>query len=242
MDNDNKKIDNKIGFVAKDSKGNPIKINIKDYHKDNIDNEKEYNINENDNIRNNSADLKKLKPLLDLEGKPILDSNNNYIILDKNNKPMKNKNIDALLSKDGSSALNEEGNPILITNKENPLNDDEYINELKMVKNKIKNRRKNKNEKNYINYSECNPNSLKKINFIRPDKDPYYDDLEYKSTCFACDVGCSVSKSGYSCMNYSPYNNLIKRRNVTPIKIINGNVKKNKIYSRKEMKKGRRYY
>ena len=242
LDNDNKKIDNKIGFVAKDSKGNPIKINIKDYHKDNIDNEKEYNINENDNIRNNSADLKKLKPLLDLEGKPILDSNNNYIILDKNNKPIKNKNIDALLSKDGSSALNEEGNPILITNKENPLNDDEYINELNMVKNKIKNRRKNKNEKNYINYSECNPNSLKKINFIRPDKDPYYDDLEYKSKCFACDVGCSVSKSGYSCMNYSPYNNLIKRRNVTPIKIINGNVKKNKIYSRKEMKKGRRYY
>ena len=40
---------------------------------------------------------------------------------------------------------------------------------------------------------------------------------KYKGTCFACDIGCSVSSSGYSPMNYSPYNNLIRRREVTPI-------------------------
>ena len=50
--------------------------------------------------------------------------------------------------------------------------------------------------------------------------------LEYKGNCFACDVGCSVSRSGYSPMNYVPYNNLIRRREVTPVK--NGKKNKNK--------------
>ena len=36
--------------------------------------------------------------------------------------------------------------------------------------------------------------------------------------CFACDLGCSVSSSGYSPMTYSPYKNQLKRRDVTPIK------------------------
>ena len=36
--------------------------------------------------------------------------------------------------------------------------------------------------------------------------------------CFACDLGCSVSSSGYSPMTYSPYKNQIKRRDVTPMK------------------------
>ena len=46
---------------------------------------------------------------------------------------------------------------------------------------------------------------------------------EYRGSCFACDVGCSVSRSGYSPMNYSPYNNNIRRREVTPIKNIDRN-------------------
>ena len=41
----------------------------------------------------------------------------------------------------------------------------------------------------------------------------YYPD----GTCWACDVGCSVSTTGYSPMNFSPYNN-IRRRDVTPVK------------------------
>ena len=36
--------------------------------------------------------------------------------------------------------------------------------------------------------------------------------------CFACDVGCGVSRSGYSPMTYSPYDNTIKRRDHTPLK------------------------
>ena len=94
--------------------------------------------------------------------------------------------------------------------------------------NKIKNKRSSKRS---INYSQCNPESLKKINFLRPNQNPFYDDMEYKGSCFACDLGCSVSRSGYSCMNYSPYNNLIRRRSVTPLK-----------YSKDESDKAKRYY
>ena len=237
-DEDNKKIKSKIGLVAKDSNGNPIKIklNITDNNQNNKKNQRQ----------NNLMDYNKLRPLLDLNGFPILDANNNFIILDKDNKPVQDKEIKVLLSPDGKPILSETGKPILIDSNEKPLNTDDINNkkidnELKIMKDKTKNKRKNKKDKKIMNYSECNPESLKKINFIRPDKDPFYDDLEYKSTCFACDVGCSVSRSGYSCMNYSPYNNLIKRRNITPIKIINDIGKKNKIYSKQEMKQGRYY-
>ena len=37
-------------------------------------------------------------------------------------------------------------------------------------------------------------------------------------SCWACDLGCSISLTGYSPMTYSPYNKNIKRRNVTPVK------------------------
>ena len=42
----------------------------------------------------------------------------------------------------------------------------------------------------------------------------YYPD----GTCWACDVGCSVSTTGYSPMTFSPYRNTIRRRDVTPVK------------------------
>ena len=69
---------------------------------------------------------------------------------------------------------------------------------------------RDKRDKGKLNYSECSFNSLQKINFMKNN--------EYKGACFACDVGCSVSRSGYSPMNYSPYNNLIRRRESTPLK------------------------
>ena len=224
FDKDNKKIEGIIGYVAKDSKGNPIKINI------NEENNKE-------KIKNNSKDYKNLRPLLDNNGKPILDSNNNFIILDKNNKPVEDKEIKVLLNSDGTPVLNEQGKPILTDKNEIRLNN--HINNIvdnnfRIRKNKIKNRRKNKRQKNIINYSECNPESIKKINFIRPFKEPIYDDMEYKGTCFACDVGCCVSKSGYSTMNYSPYNNLIRRRSMTPLKIIDEYDNKNRRFKRKK--------
>ena len=234
LDKDNKKIKGIIGYIAKDNKGNPIKINIKENNKKN-------------EIKDNAYDYNKLRPLIGSDGKPILDSNKNFIILDQNNKPVENKDIKLLLSEDGTPMLNKRGKPILTDKDENPLNNDDMndieIKHFKKRRDKIKNRRKNKNEKNVINYSECNPESLKKINFLRPYKNPFYDDLEYKGSCFACDVGCSVSKSGYSIMNYSPYNNLIRRRNTTPIKIINENGKRYKRNSKKnERPNYKRYY
>ena len=234
MDKDNKKIKGIIGYIAKDNKGNPIKINIKENNKKN-------------EIKDNAYDYNKLRPLIGSDGKPILDSNKNFIILDQNNKPVENKDIKVLLSEDGTPMLNKRGKPILTDKDENPLNNDDMndieIKHFKKRRDKIKNRRKNKKDRNVINYSECNPESLKKINFLRPYKNPFYDDLEYKGSCFACDVGCSVSKSGYSIMNYSPYNNLIRRRNTTPIKIINENGKRYKRNSKKnERPNYKRYY
>ena len=234
LDKDNKKIKGIIGYIAKDNKGNPIKVNIKENNKKN-------------EIKDIAYDYNKLRPLIGSDGKPILDSNKNFIILDQNNKPVENKDIKVLLSEDGTPMLNKRGKPILTDKDENPLNNDDMndieIKHFKKRRDKIKNRRKNKNEKNVINYSECNPESLKKINFLRPYKNPFYDDLEYKGSCFACDVGCSVSKSGYSIMNYSPYNNLIRRRNTTPIKIINENGKRYKRNSKKnERPNYKRYY
>ena len=234
MDKDNKKIKGIIGYIAKDNKGNPIKINIKENNKKN-------------EIKDIAYDYNKLRPLIGSDGKPILDSNKNFIILDQNNKPVENKDVKVLLSEDGTPILNKRGKPILTDKDENPLNNDD-MNDIEMKhfkkrRDKIKNRRKTKNERNVINYSECNPESLKKINFLRPYKNPFYDDLEYKGSCFACDVGCSVSKSGYSIMNYSPYNNLIRRRNTTPIKIINENGKRYKRNSKKnERPNYKRYY
>ena len=236
LDNNNKKVQGIIGFVTRDNKGNPIKINIKDKNNKTKDKNK---------IKNNLKDYSNLRPLLDLNGKPIFDSNNNFIFLDEKNKPIQTKGLSILLSKDGKPILNEKGQPIFIQQNENQINadipevNDAYYNK---YKNKLKNRKRNRKERDLITYSQCNPGSLKKINFLRPYKDPFYDDFEYKGNCFACDLGCSVSKSGYSCMNYSPYNNRIQRRNVTPIKVITGYAKKNKRhYKKAEIKKSKKY-
>ena len=237
LDNENKKVQGVVGYVAKDSKGNPIKINIKD---------KNNKINDNNAAKNKIKDYSNLRPLLDLNGKPILDSNNNIIFLDQNNKPVRNKGLSILLNKEGGPVLNEFCQPIIVgqnerqINEEMPEENDNYYNNRNM---KIKNKKRNKKDRNIITYSQCNPGSLKKINFLRPYKDPFYDDFEYKGNCFACDVGCSVSKSGYSCMNYSPYNNRIRRKNVTPIKVSSGYGKKNKKHFKKgEIKKSKKYH
>ena len=174
LDNDNKKIKGIIGYIAKDSKGNPIKINIKENNKKN-------------EIKDNTDDFNKLRPFIGSDGKPILDSNKNFIILDQNNKPVENKDIKVLLSEDGTPILNERGKPILTDKDENPLNNDDmkYIEMKHFIKrrDKIKNKRKNKKERNVINYSECNPESLKKINFLRPYQNPFYDDPDAPEGC-----------------------------------------------------------
>ncbi|MCQ2818697.1 MAG: hypothetical protein MJ252_15630, partial [archaeon] len=39
----------------------------------------------------------------------------------------------------------------------------------------------------------------------------------YNSHCFACDVGCSIGRSGYSPMTFSPYGNKRRRQDTTPL-------------------------
>ena len=188
---------------------------------------------------------KKLRPLIGEDGIPKKDSYNNHIILDENNKPIKDSGISVLLDQTGKPVLNNLGVPILIdaegktlntngqkvyynnkelanNNKNNEIPPYERIkgnNKLVAFSNNIPERDvpRIKRDKAHINYSECNSESLKKINFMRPYKNPYYDDNEYHLSCFACEAGCGVSKSGYSPMNFSPYNNLIRRRDITPI-------------------------
>ena len=50
-------------------------------------------------------------------------------------------------------------------------------------------------------------------------KEYYYPiNNSFSGNCFACEVGCNVSNTGYSPMTFSPYNPNIRRRNVTPLK------------------------
>ena len=62
-------------------------------------------------------------------------------------------------------------------------------------------------------------NTKNKNNYkITPNKKFNKKDYLSSSSCFACDVGCSVSRTGYSLMTYSPFNNKIKRKEETPLK------------------------
>ena len=125
---------------------------------------------------------------------------------------IKNKINKGYIKNHQKPILNDEKNKIIPKNNHNIAikNMDNYG----QIPIKEKKNLRNKRGKGKLNYSECEPESIKKINFMGHN--------EYKGACFACDVGCSISRSGYSPMNYSPYNNLIKRREVTPIKNSDG--------------------
>ena len=69
---------------------------------------------------------------------------------------------------------------------------------------------RDKRNKGQYTYSEVSSDEVKKIRFMN-------NSARYKGNCFACEVGCSVSRSGYSPMNYVPYNNMIRRREETPL-------------------------
>ena len=69
--------------------------------------------------------------------------------------------------------------------------------------------------------SPSNPyNKLKSKRTGSGSREREYNKIQYypDGTCWACDVGCSVSTTGYSPMTFSPYVNTVKRRDVTPIK------------------------
>ena len=60
-----------------------------------------------------------------------------------------------------------------------------------------------------MHYPKPNPSFQRKLNIL-PERINRFNLKEYLSTCFACDLGCSVSRSGYSPMTYSPYHKKMK--------------------------------
>lgn len=84
-----------------------------------------------------------------------------------------------------------------------------YKTESKKRKSKSKN--KELNEISQLHHSNNTYDyNIKKIN------DDYNND-SLQGNCFACNVGCNISNSGYSPMTYSPYEIKKKRKAITPI-------------------------
>ena len=181
--------------------------------------------------------------LLDQNGKPVLNSKSKPILINSEGKPINlvdsDKNDNYINNQLLNKILEPKENDINDINiNENDKKDIKYIeakikkpnkkkqeskgnsryNEVLMNENENQNLRDKRN-KGLFTYSEVDSEEIKKIQFMN-------NSAEYKGNCFACDVGCSVSRSGYSPMNYVPYNNLIRRREVTPVK--NGKKNKNK--------------
>ena len=175
--------------------------------------------------------------LLDQNGKPVLNSKSKPILINSEGKPINLIDNDKTNNFNNNQIINSIANNI--NNKVPEKNEDEDNNKKldkkyqKFKQRKIENKKpsnKNNNRYNKIlmndsqnlrdkrykgqyTYSEVSSDEFKKIQFTK-------NNSEYKGNCFACDVGCSVSRSGYSPMNYVPYNNMIRRREVTPVKRI----------------------
>ena len=66
------------------------------------------------------------------------------------------------------------------------------------------------NDENYIN-------KIKNENLDKNDSDEDNSNNFKDGSCWACNLGCSISQTGYSPMTYSPYKQGYKRKDVTPI-------------------------
>lgn len=181
------------------------------------------------NLEDNSND-ENIQNLNSLINPDILYPNPKDQLLINNKKPSKKekqpfyqkinsfgKNPDNKNTKYDKGYLNDYKKPRksdLKKKKKQNFNYDDYNNLEKNINNpkmiRERNNIRDKRNKGKITYSQCSPDSIRKLNFM--------GNNEYKGACFACDVGCSISRSGYSPMNYSPYNNLIRRRDITPLK------------------------
>ena len=236
---ENNNIDNNINYKTPKPRLNKGEKNI---NKNNNNIPDDYNNTKNKN--NNTIPLR-IKPLIGSNGKPIRDKNNNPIFLDSDGNVVQDPDIKLLLDKSGFPILNTLGQPIILDKNKNPLelSDNKNLNKIPdnnvvhnykyknpQKKPKIKSR-KNKKKKinlneenkdtgrfNYFNsteYPKPNPSFQRKLKI--PERGNRFNIKEYFSSCFACDLGCSVSRSGYSPMTYSPYNKK-KRRDITPYK------------------------
>ncbi len=72
---------------------------------------------------------------------------------------------------------------------------------------------------NEDNFKNKNENEQNKYNQNLDKNDSDEDSINFKDgKCWACNLGCSISQTGYSPMTYSPYKQGYKRKDVTPIK------------------------
>ena len=201
----------------------------------------------NNNTKKNPLNIKPLlgsdgKPILDKNNNPILlDENGNVVqdpniqlLIDQSGFPVYNTLGQAILLDKDKNPLNGDENINQIPDNKNIIkNYNDKIPEIKDKKKKIKSgkyrKKKKKNNLNNdnnetrkfhsksIKYPKPNPSFQRKLNIL-PERSNRFNPNEYLSTCFACDLGCSVSRSGYSPMTYSPYNKKNKRRDITPYK------------------------
>ena len=166
-------------------------------------------INDNllpNNNRNKSPDNKLNDP------NNILNEPNNLLNNNINNPDNNNEDINIHPIKQNipnSNLLNENKKP----NSQNPIfdieSDDPGYDEKK----------KDKRPKSYDNkkIGKLGKNKLKYPNYLKNKKDKSYspNNFHTESTCWACDVHCSVSSTGYSPMTFSPYDVTYKRKNIT---------------------------
>ena len=219
-DSNNKVIKGVIGILPTDRYGNLILCD---------DNNENNNLNKNifnkPDVENNKDRNLNLRSVIGKDGKVPGEVQNKPIILDENNIPVKNSGTTDLLDKNDRSNYDNEKKPILISDDNNQTNnfDKENINNNNLDKiNKAQTNDSIKKETfDYKKHSFTEPNqNYQQRNSYRLPFSKTSDYInDYSSSCFACEAGCGVSVSGYSIMNYSPYDNRIIRRDYTPLGI-----------------------
>ena len=153
-------------------------------------------------------------------------------------KPKKNKKSNSKKKNNGNKSLNKllpnyyvVNNPYSPKSK-NPLKYTPSLNDINV--NKFHPKKNNKNNRPKSSRSRTkSPKSSSSTDLKKTPiniKKVYTSDDSLRSrsgsrtryfpngNCWACELGCSVSTTGYSPMTFSPYKNTFRRRDVTPIK------------------------
>lgn len=193
---------------------NNIPINPrKDINEDNgnmeNNNNQHYIQNNFSNTNNQTFDLFKSKP-------PVPNNNN----------PMINQKLlykEEYIQNDNSPdtiAINLKQKPPKKSNVPSIENDNiyPYVND-----NISKHKSKNESfDNNKYSLQKIEPNYIKNTYNTKPRRkskvDRHHANNSFSGNCFACEVGCNISNTGYSSMTFSPYNPNHRRRSVTPLR------------------------
>ena len=193
---------------------NNIPINPrKDINEDNgnmeNNNNQHYIQNNFSNTNNQTFDLFKSKP-------PVPNNNN----------PMINQKLlykEEYIQNDNSPdtiAINLKQKPPKKSNVPSIENDNIYP---YMNDNISKHKSKNESfDNNKYSLQKIEPNYIKNTYNTKPRHkskvDRHHANNSFSGNCFACEVGCNISNTGYSSMTFSPYNPNHRRRSVTPLR------------------------